>query len=128
MLAKIIAPAFLLGAGLALAETPALEKDLTKFDLEDGKAVYGMYCATCHGATGKGDGAAAAALNPKPRDLTDVEYITTRSWEDLREVIAQGGANAGMSALMPAWSGALRRAQIDNVLAYILTYSQAAAE
>jgi mono/diheme cytochrome c family protein len=27
---------------------------------------------TCHGAEGKGDGPAAAALNPKPRNFTDV--------------------------------------------------------
>lgn len=125
MLAKIIAPALLLGIGLAFSEsTSAHEKDLGKFDLEDGKTIFGMYCATCHGATGAGDGAAAAALNPKPRDLTNAEYISTRSWEELREVIAMGGANAGMSAVMPAWSGALKKDQIDNVLAYVLSLSR----
>ncbi len=30
---------------------------------------YAQYCVECHGATGKGDGPAAAALNPKPVDL-----------------------------------------------------------
>jgi mono/diheme cytochrome c family protein len=27
-------------------------------------------CVSCHGASGKGDGAAAVALNPKPADWT----------------------------------------------------------
>lgn len=35
-----------------------------------GKNLYAVNCASCHGIAGKGDGAAAAALNPKPRDFT----------------------------------------------------------
>lgn len=31
---------------------------------------YAVYCAACHGATGKGDGDAAAGLSRKPADLT----------------------------------------------------------
>jgi mono/diheme cytochrome c family protein len=35
-----------------------------------GKKVAQVNCVTCHGAGGKGDGAAAVALNPKPADWT----------------------------------------------------------
>jgi mono/diheme cytochrome c family protein len=38
--------------------------------VEQGEKVAKMNCASCHGAKGKGDGAAAAALNPKPADWT----------------------------------------------------------
>ena len=38
--------------------------------LKDAKKNYEMYCTACHGAGGKGDGAAAATLNPKPADHT----------------------------------------------------------
>ncbi len=36
----------------------------------DGKKSAQVNCVPCHGASGKGDGAAAAALNPKPADWT----------------------------------------------------------
>src|SRR5262245_59283715 len=34
------------------------------------KETYDRLCASCHGTDGKGDGPAAAALDPKPTDLT----------------------------------------------------------
>ena len=37
---------------------------------QSGKQMFQAYCASCHGATGKGDGPAAPALNPPPGDLT----------------------------------------------------------
>src|SRR5262245_2915333 len=38
--------------------------------VEQGEKVAKTNCASCHGAKGKGDGAAAVALNPKPADWT----------------------------------------------------------
>lgn len=35
-----------------------------------GKEMFASYCASCHGASGKGDGPAAAALKSPPSDLT----------------------------------------------------------
>lgn len=39
-----------------------------------GKKVYSTNCAICHGAEGKGDGAAGAGLNPKPRNLVEGKW------------------------------------------------------
>jgi mono/diheme cytochrome c family protein len=97
--------------------------DLSQFNLEEGKKTFEANCALCHGAAGKGDGAGAAALNPKPRNLTDVKYMSGRTWKELRDVIALGGANSGLSALMPAWKGQLKNRQIDDVLAYVISLS-----
>ena len=97
--------------------------DLTQFNLAEGKKTFEANCVLCHGAAGKGDGAGAAALNPKPRNLTDVKYMSGRTWKELRDVIAMGGANSGFSALMPAWKGQLKNKQIDDVLAYVITLS-----
>ena len=38
--------------------------------VEQGGKLAQVNCVTCHGAKGKGDGAAAVALNPKPADWT----------------------------------------------------------
>lgn len=38
-------------------------------DLEEGAALFAQSCAPCHGATGHGDGPAAAALKPRPADF-----------------------------------------------------------
>jgi mono/diheme cytochrome c family protein len=88
-------------------------------DAAKGKGTYDTYCTSCHGATGKGDGAAAAALNPKPRDLTDKAYIGKLDDKYLFEIISKGGAAIGKSALMPPWGGSLTEADIRNIVAYI---------
>lgn len=36
----------------------------------DGRALYGQYCAACHGPTGRGDGPGAEGMRPRPTDLT----------------------------------------------------------
>jgi mono/diheme cytochrome c family protein len=35
---------------------------------DDGKKLYALNCVVCHGDKGKGNGIAAAGLNPKPAD------------------------------------------------------------
>ena len=42
--------------------------------LKLGKKIYDKMCWTCHGNEGKGDGPAAAALNPKPAAFTDSNF------------------------------------------------------
>jgi len=84
-----------------------------------GKEIFQANCAACHGPEGKGDGAAAAALDPKPRNLSDPEYVSTLSNEHLIKVISEGGAAVGKSPMMAAWGGILSGNDILNVLAYI---------
>ena len=63
--------------------------------LERGHEVYVQNCAPCHGATGKGDGTAAASLDPKPRDHTNRAYMDTLSDASIAEVVKIGGALRG---------------------------------
>jgi mono/diheme cytochrome c family protein len=93
-------------------------------DVEQGKKLYMQFCATCHGQSGKGDGPAAAALNPKPRDHTDKEYMSKLSDEDLFKVIQNGGASVGKSPLMPAWGASIKPDEIREIIAYVRTLSQ----
>jgi len=79
IVALAVASTFLI-AGAALAQgpwvAPAGEKakknplPADKKVVEQGEKLAKVNCVSCHGAKGKGDGAAAAALNPKPADWT----------------------------------------------------------
>jgi mono/diheme cytochrome c family protein len=53
-------------------EAPAAEKAKKSpgGNVANGKKLAETNCISCHGASGKGDGVAAAALNPKPADWT----------------------------------------------------------
>jgi mono/diheme cytochrome c family protein len=88
-------------------------------DAEQGKKLYGQFCASCHGQSGKGDGAAAAALNPKPRDHTDKEYMSKMSDDEMLKVIKNGGVSVGKSPLMPPWGASLKDEQIKDIIAHI---------
>lgn len=95
-------------------------------DVERGKEKYRQFCAVCHGASGRGDGPAAAALNPKPRNYTDKEFVARMTDRAMFEIIKQGGAAVKKSPSMPAWGEALRDEEIHDLIAYIrsLAFSQ----
>jgi mono/diheme cytochrome c family protein len=66
----------------------------------DGAALYSQNCSACHGKAGKGDGAAAAALNPKPTNLADTTFQASRTDGQLAEAIASGkGTMPGFARL-----------------------------
>lgn len=86
---------------------------------EKAGSLYKDLCASCHGARGKGDGAAAAALTPKPKDFTDCKTMAKESDETLSKIIKEGSQSVGRSPMMPAWGGALSDQQIRELVAYI---------
>ncbi|MBU0679154.1 MAG: c-type cytochrome [Verrucomicrobia bacterium] len=93
-------------------------------DVEAGKAKYQMFCSACHGVTGKGDGVAAAALDPKPANHSDKELMGAMTDEYIFEVIKNGGASVGKSPMMAAWGAALSDQDLKNVVAYIRTLAE----
>ena len=78
------------GPGKAAAAIPQESKD-----------IFAQRCVVCHGATGKGDGVGAVALNPKPRNYTDKEWQKSVTDDNLKKIIVGGGPAIGKSPLMP---------------------------
>jgi len=66
--------------------------------LEKGKASFTTNCAACHGDKGLGDGPAAVALNPKPRNYTTDKFKNGEAPEDIFKTLAQGLPNTAMVA------------------------------
>ncbi len=71
-------------------------------DVVEARQTFHTLCATCHGEGGRGDGIAAANLNPKPRNYTDKAWQASVTDDQIRYIILNGGASVGKSALMPA--------------------------
>ena len=65
--------------------------------LAQGKKVAEVNCVSCHGLRGKGDGAAAVALNPKPADWTSAKVQAETDGEIFWKISTGRGA-------MPAWN------------------------
>ena len=64
-------------------------------------AVFAQRCQTCHGPRGRGDGPAGRALTPRPRSFANTDWQARVTDAHLRAVILRGGAQNGLSALMP---------------------------
>ncbi|HZP38219.1 MAG TPA: c-type cytochrome [Methylomirabilota bacterium] len=71
--------------------TPADKKTV-----ERGEKVAKVNCVSCHGSKGKGDGAAAVALNPKPADWTSKKVQDEADGELFWKITTGRGA-------MPSW-------------------------
>ncbi len=79
---------------IAAFPIPVAPKSLP--DLARGRSLYAERCASCHGATGHGDGPAAAGLDPPPIAFTDAERARARSLMALYQVISQGVEGTSM--------------------------------
>ena len=89
-----------------------------------GKVHYVTYCASCHGATGNGDGPVSAGLDPKPAKHNDGAYMNALDDAYLVKLIKEGGAAVGKSPMMAPWGGTLSDAQIADVIAYMRTLAK----
>ena len=117
-MAPLAAPVALLaacGSGAAGPGTGA------RADVAQGQAVYETRCAPCHGIEGGGDGPAAAAIEPKPRNFRDPAFWKGRTRDQLRLVVEQGKPGT----LMAPFEGALSPEEIDDVVAYLQSFRPA---
>jgi mono/diheme cytochrome c family protein len=95
--------------------------------LKEAQRTFHHYCAKCHGDDGKGDGPAAATLDPKPRDFANCQDMAKRSDAELFKVISQGGAAANLSPAMVAWGAVFTDDQMHGLVKFVRSFCQKAA-
>jgi len=93
-------------------------------DIQQGKALYDRQCATCHGASGRGDGPSAGGLATKPADLADGRIMNPLPDEFLINVIRRGGPAEGLAPTMPPFEKFLDPGQTAQVVAYLRSLAQ----
>jgi mono/diheme cytochrome c family protein len=86
-----------------------------------GQEKYNQFCVACHDADGSASGPAAAAMNPRPRNLADAKWQASVDDARITKVIKEGGASVGLSATMAPWGGALSDTEIAEVVKYVRT-------
>jgi len=84
--------------------------------LARGYEIYLERCASCHGATGRGDGPTARVLTgPPPGNLTDADWKHGDRPEQVERVIGEGVRDTAM----PGWDQTLSREDVRAVTAYV---------
>lgn len=96
----------LVGCPQQEAATPGSSKTAgtaapTEADHQEARDIFAGRCTPCHGEQGKGDGAASAGLDPKPRNFTLAEWQDSVTDEHIEKIIKYGGAAVQKSAAMP---------------------------
>src|SRR5262245_41815163 len=87
--------------------------------IANGGKTFNRYCATCHGATGQGDGSGGAKLSPKPSNLTDAEWKHGSSDREIFAVIHDGAKDTGMKG----YASRLTEREIWELINYIRSLS-----
>lgn len=80
---------------------------------------FATFCVPCHGPAGRGDGPAAASLNPKPRNFEDGTYMNGRTDAQLINVIKNGSAAEKLSPLMVGYGSMMNDQEIKDIVGYI---------
>jgi mono/diheme cytochrome c family protein len=88
---------------------------VTDFSLVTGKELYGIYCAPCHGAYGKGDGPVAKKFVPTPADISATGHGSHHPEGELFAVVTHGKNG------MPPFRADLSAKERWLVVAYLRT-------
>lgn len=85
--------------------------------LESGRRLYENNCMSCHGSSGRGDGPAGEALDPKPTNVAAFSSKPMASDEYLYWTIAEGGEP--LNTAMPAFKHVLEEDEIWRIIVYL---------
>ena len=99
-------------------------------DASLGQRIYLANCAICHGPDGRGNGAAAPSMIPRPRDFTAglYKYKSTPADDPASEADLVRSVRDGLHASgMPYWGDILKSEEITAVVDYVRRFSPPSA-
>ncbi len=115
--------------GLLAGENPPPYLSASTGNAANGLQAYGIFCARCHGAAGKGgpaDGRPAAEHTGAAwlGSIVDPSYLALISDQNLRSITIAGRPDEGMpdwrhDAAQPQIAKPMTEAQIDDILAWL---------
>ncbi|MCB8945576.1 MAG: cytochrome c [Ardenticatenaceae bacterium] len=85
--------------------------------IERGAATYTLYCATCHGDGGMGDGPAGTELDPAPAAIAHTSQMLGDDYQFWR--ISEGGSMEPFNSAMIAWKDVLDEDARWDVINYV---------
>lgn len=131
---RLLSLALLLPLGLAAqSPPPKTSGDAAKLknpiaanatSIAEGRQLFAKQCASCHGASGKGDGKSGATLKPKPADLTDETWKHGSTDGEIFTIIRDGVPKTGMKG----FAGRMTTREMWNIVNYLRTLDSARAE
>ena len=101
----------------SLGEDAALDLPTRLVDIAGGETLYRMHCASCHGASGMGDGPAARGLNPAPPALGSAQTMRDVSPALMFRIVSVGIGGTPM----PAFGTVLSADQRWDILGYLVS-------
>jgi mono/diheme cytochrome c family protein len=127
------------GSPCAVAQTNE-DSPLAPFDTYSGQQLYGRFCASCHGAAGRGDGPVAPTLNIVVPDLTRISARAGGRFPEarIREIVdGRAVIPAHGTRYMPVWGyeleaqapddqpgRAVAQSMIDRLVGYLESLQQ----
>lgn len=127
----LVAAVVALGGGLAGTQERRQQTPTIRIDSLAGVDSFSLYCASCHGEGGGGDGPVAPTLRDRPADLTLLAQRARGAFpRDLVRAAITGAGTATAahgSATMPVWGPIFRafesdarvRERIDNLVEHV---------
>ena len=105
-----------------------------------GRELFQTYCASCHGASGAGNGPVAAFMRQRPADLTGIALANggVVPTERIRRIIDGRDIESHGDRDMPVWGDAFKatrggnseesvRRRIDSILQYLISIQRRVA-
>lgn len=88
----------------------------------EGKRLYELGCASCHGLDGRGVARERIAFDTPVPDFSECSFASREPDADWIAVAHEGGPVRGFDPIMPAFGDAFTEEELGQIIAYIRTF------